>query len=237
VPTFRADVVGIGDAAGDSRLYADVSQFYTPDRERLVEAIVDSLAARGLGPRFVLIGLCAGAYSAFNAAAIDPRIGTAIVINPRVLVWDPELLARRDARMVTRVLKRDSWQRILSGETTPAAVAAIGRTAVVQASRAVVRAPGRLRTKSQADINAERVAGLLDRLQAAGTRTVLAFSGDEPVHDELASGGILGQLERWPAVVVEPLPGFDHTLRPLPAQHACHRLLERELERIIEEPA
>jgi dienelactone hydrolase len=233
VPTFRADVEGIGDAEGDAAIYANVERFYTPDRERQVQAIMDVLEARGLGPRFVLIGLCAGAYSAVHTAAVDDRVIAAIALNPRVLVWDPDLMTRRDARLVKRLLEPGSWRRILSGETEPSRILEIGRIAAAQASRTVLASPARVRYRGKAEPWKQHLEDMLDRSRDKGSRVVLAFSGDEPVHDELEADGILARLDRWPNVVVSDLPERDHTLRPIQAQLAGHELLDRELHRLL----
>jgi hypothetical protein len=73
----------------------------------------------------------------------------------------------------------------------------------------------------------------MDTLRDRGIRLVLAFSGDEPVHDELAADGILEGLDRWPNVELVSLPAADHTLRPLEAQDAAAALLEAELTRLL----
>ena len=139
VRAARVDVAGIGDAEGDPGMYADVGRFYTPDREALVTTILDDLEGRGWGPRFILIGLCAGAYSAFNTAAIDDRVIGVLAFNPKILVWDPDLLARRDALLVTRILEPGSWRRILHGETPISRIVEIGWLAVGRATSAVIR--------------------------------------------------------------------------------------------------
>ena len=237
MPTVRVDLEGIGDAGGDAAMYFDVGTFYTPTRKAQVTAILDALAARGLGPRFVLIGLCAGAYSAFDAAASDARVVTALAVNPRILVWDPAILERRNAFVVREVLELGSWQRILNGETSPARVLQIGRAAAVEAPRAALRYASRLRGTKQRDPWTHQLERMLDTLRAMHTRVVLAFSGDEPMRDELKAEGVLDRLPRWPNVVSTDLPGDDHTLRPIAAQRAFHRFLERELDLLIAEPA
>lgn len=233
IPTVRVDVEGIGDANGDSTLYLDVGNFYTPDREVQVSAILDALAARGLGPRFVLIGLCAGAYSAVNAAVADARVIAALAVNPRLLVWDPAILVRRNAYLVNKVLDRGSWQRILNGETTPARMFAIGRAAAAEAPRAVRRYASRLRGVRPRDPWIERLEGMLDALRESRTRVMLALAGDEPVYDELKADGMLDRLDEWPNLILTRLPGDDHTLRPIAAQRALHRILDRELDLLV----
>ena len=71
---------------------------------------------------------------------------------------------------------------------------------------------------------------MLDRQRAKETRVVLAFSGDEPVYDELTAGGFLARPASWPHLVVTHLPGSDHTLRPVVAQRAFHDMLDHELD-------
>ena len=188
VPAFRVDVEGIGDADGDAGIYADVARFYTPDREPKVIAMMDALEARGIGRRFVLLGLCAGAYSGLNTAAVDKRVMAVIAINPRVLVWDPGLLSRREARLMKRVVRRGSWRRVLTGETSPARVVEIIRTGVIAGARATIAVPARRRERSAPEESARRIVRLFDVLRDLGTRVVLPFSDDEPVYEELEFG-------------------------------------------------
>jgi hypothetical protein len=211
-------------------MYFDVSSFYTAAREAAVIAVIDALEARGLGRRFVLIGLCAGAYSAFNAAATDERVLAAMSVNPRLLVWDPAILKRRNAYLVNKVLEVGTWQRILSGETTPARMLAIGRAAAAEAPRAALRYAGRLGGRHRREAWLDELEAMLDRLRDARIRLVLAFSGDEPLDTELEADGLLDRLDAWPNVELVRLPGDDHTLRPISAQQAFHRMVDRELE-------
>jgi hypothetical protein len=62
----------------------------------------------------------------------------------------------------------------------------------------------------------------------------MAFGEREPLHHELAAGGYLAQLERWPQLQVDELPGAVHTLQSLQAQAAAHAIIDREVERAIE---
>ncbi len=232
MPVIRMDLEGIGEADGDPARYRDVGNFYTAEFGAQVPAILDVLEARGLGPRFVLVGLCAGAYWAFNTGAQDRRVVEAIIVNPRAMVWDLELLTRREARKVKRLRQPDLWRRLLRGDVTGARILEVSRALAATAARTVVRAPARLHKGRSSPVEDPAITRL-DSLRDHGTRVVLAFSGLEPVYDELAADGILDQLGRWPNVVLEELPGSDHTLRPLVAQRALHALLERELDALV----
>jgi alpha-beta hydrolase superfamily lysophospholipase len=234
IPTIRMDLEGIGDADGDPARYADVGNFYTTEMGQQVDAIVEELERRGLGPRFILIGLCAGGYWAFHTAAADSRIVEAIVVNPRAMIWDADLLTRREAAKVGRLREPGVWAGVLRGRVpvsrmvdVSSAMARTARTtAFVKLRRTGDPSPG---AAASATTEAR-----LDALLANGTRVILAFADDEPVYDELKAEGLLDRLGRWPNVVLGHLPGRDHTLRPLVAQRAYHELLDRELDRLTE---
>ncbi len=236
VPMIRMDLEGIGDADGDPDRYRDVGNFYTAEFGAQVGAIIDDLERRGFGPRFVLVGLCAGGYWAFHTGASDGRIVAALIINPRAMIWDADLLSRREARKVQRLLEPALWTRIARGEVGASRMVSVSRAVAGRAAGAVVGAPARLRHRGSGEPAADAVVRLFDALSSLGTRVVLAFSSDEPVHDELAADGILARLDQWPNVVLEQLPGHDHTLRPMIAQQALHRLLDAEFERLVSAP-
>ena len=123
------DLEGLGDADGDPRRYRDVGQFYTPAFGAQVASIVDDLAGAGSGTRFVLVGLCAGAYWGFHTAADDARIVESIILNPRAMIWDDGLLARREAKKVAQVLDGGPGERLASGDIEPSRLVDVSRAA------------------------------------------------------------------------------------------------------------
>ena len=225
VPTLRIDLEGIGDADGDANRYRDVKAFYVPELVDQVGVVVDALEARGLGRRFVLMGLCSGGYWAFQAAVRDERVRAAVLLNSGALVWDDALVTQRASRKVARLHQLVWWRKILRGDVTFARMRPIARAYARHAFRPWART-GRTSYDSGVETSIDRG---LDRLRDAETRLVLAFSQDEALHDELQRDGILARLERWPNVALESLPARDHTLRPIVAQRAVHELLDRQL--------
>ncbi len=127
------------------------------------------------------------------------------------------------------------WRRILRGEVPAARMVEVSRAMARTAARGAANTPRRVRAIGRAR-PADPAEVLFDALASNGTRVVLAFSGEEPVQDELAAAGIVAGLDRWPNLVLETLPGIDHTLRPIEAQRAGRALLERELERLVASP-
>ena len=238
VPSVRMDLEGIGDADGDPDRYRNVGNFYTDEFGAQVGSVLDHLQGRGLGPRFILVGLCAGGYWAFHTGAADQRVVAAFILNPRAMIWDDGLLARREAHKVERLVEPAMWGRILRGEVAPARMLAVSTAAAKSAAGAVASVPGRLVGSRRSETTVDPTVTRFESLHDAGTRVLLAFADDEPVFDELEADGVIRRFGDWPNVTLEHLPGADHTLRPVNAQTALRALLDRELTEVLrDEPS
>ena len=203
-----------------------------------MSAFLDALEARGYGERFVLAGLCAGGFWAFNAADRDPRAVAALMVNPGALEWHPELVKDRNARKLQRLRRRVWWRRVFRGQVKRKNVVAVARATVSQGWHDIASAPRRLTGRGdRPDAVAISVERILDRLRDRDVRVVMAFSDEEPVHAELERDGVLANLDRWPNLEMGVLPARDHTLRPIVAQVAVHELLDRELTRELHQVA
>jgi hypothetical protein len=223
---LRIDLEGIGDADGDADRYRDVTRFYVPDLLlHQVAVVLDALEARGLGDRFMLAGLCSGGYWAFQTAVREQRVSAALLVNAGALVWDDDLVRRREGRQIARVLDPEWQRKILRGDVTMAQM----REIAGDYARNTIRRWLRVRRAPDDQPVETRIRRALDRLRDTRTRLVLAFSADDPLHAELEADGVLSRLEQWPTVDVELLPTRDHTLRPVVAQRALHDLFDRQL--------
>ena len=235
LPTLRVDLEGIGDSDGDAGRYRDVAQFYRDQLDEYIVAFLDALEERGYGDRFVLAGLCAGGFWAFNGADRDERAVAALMVNPGALEWHPELVKDRNAAKLNRLRRVAWWRRILRGQVKRKNVVAVARATASKGGHAAASLPARLvarrRGPASAGVSVERI---LDRLRDRDVRVVMAFSDEEPVRAELERDGVLARLDRWPNMAVEALPARDHTLRPIVAQLGVHALLVRELKRALE---
>lgn len=225
VPTLRLDLAGFGDSEGDASRYTEVGELYDPALVAQVRSVLDGLAARGVPEAFALGGLCSGAYWAFHTALEDPRARAVLALNPRVLFWDPQIDEERESRKAGKALSGESWGRLVRGELSAAQFGVTGRALV----RRAVAAPARRRTRRAAP--PDPLPAALDTLRDRGVPTLLAFSGEEPLHEELDRDGQLAQRDRWPGLHLAELPGAVHTLRPLPAQAVGHAVLDDALRR------
>jgi pimeloyl-ACP methyl ester carboxylesterase len=115
VASLRLDLSGVGD----SPPRADHLSIYELVRREPGEAM-DALAERGFR-RFVLVGLCSGAYSAFHVACDDARVAAAVMIHPEDLSLDgttagTDLSAAWSRRYWTNsVFRPRAWLNLLSG--------------------------------------------------------------------------------------------------------------------------
>ncbi len=230
VTTLRLDLEGLGDAEGDATRYSDVAGLYVPELVAQVSTALDALEADGRPPAFVVGGLCSGAYWAFHTALEDPRVTAVLMLNPRVLFWDPGIEEEREAGKAAKALRGEGWRRLARGEISPAQIPVTAR-ALARRARA---APARRRAAHRAP--SDPLPGALATLERRGVQSLLAFSGAEPLHDELARDGHLARLGEWPSLRLAELPGAVHTLRPLPAQVAAHALLDDALGRRLASP-
>ncbi len=223
VRVVRLDVVGIGDAGGETTPYPKDGSLYSPRLVAQVAAALDALEERKFGERFVLVGLCAGAYWSLQLALEDRRVSAALMINPRQLFWDPDRAPARDFRAL---LTEFSFAR-LRKNATPQRVKALVRWLLATPRRALERLFSR---RAPAD-SVDRV---LERLHASGKRALFLFSEHEPLHRELTRSGALSRIALWEKVMADYVPVRDHTLRPLNSQRQASGVLDRTLELELE---
>jgi alpha-beta hydrolase superfamily lysophospholipase len=235
VSTLRFDAAGIGDSDGDASVLARNAEFYKPEYVEQARAALDELARRGLPQRYVLAGLCAGAYWSAHAAIADTRVAAVMMLNPRTLVFDERAhTARRVRQLRERALLPSTWRRALSGELhlarhleTASSLAALA----ARAPRRGGRGAGPAAHAGEPATPPASVEELFDGLRERGQRGLLLFTGAEVLHHELTARGALGDMSRWPnlELAVRGTDGDTHTLSPVWLQHEVHALLDDAL--------
>lgn len=228
VRTLRLDLEGIGDAEGSHQRLTALAELYRQELVDQVCAALDTLERRGVGERFVLVGLCSGAYWSFHAALRDERVAAAFMLNPQALFWDESLEASRALRR--GVMRTSSWRKLARGQVPLARLRDLAWRAPITLPR---RALGRRAARRRGENELEQA---LDRLRDSDKMLRFVFSGNEPLYEELELEGYMARLARWPNASVEFIPGRVHTLRPLQAQQGAQEALDRALTTVLEQP-
>jgi len=242
VPTLRLDVSGVGDSDGDTLRLARVASLYSKEYVGQALSALDLLAERGLPERVLMLGLCSGAYWSMHAALQDDRIAALALLNPRTLIWDEWVYAvRRSREWRKQLLLGSTWRKVITGDLT---LARHLETARALADRAV-SAPGRTRRRlagsapaahEQSGVASGRIEGVLDTLRDRDQRTLMMFTGQEPLLRDFVEKGLLDRLDRWPNLRVEILgtSADTHTLSPPWLQQHVHTLVDEVLQRELE---
>ncbi len=222
--TLRIDLEALGDSDGSGDPYP-TSKLYSGKFVSQVRAALDHLESLGYPPRFVLAGLCSGAFWSFHGALSDPRVKAVLMINPRALFWDEDLEYARSRRMVGRAFTASMWRRALRGEIPARKAASIVGSAIRSIPR--LRAARRSERRRLAE-----VLSAFDQLSQNHRDVTLVFGENEPLHAELERAGLLDRLDRWPNLELEALHSRDHSLRPIAAQQELAAVLDRSLARL-----
>jgi alpha-beta hydrolase superfamily lysophospholipase len=119
---FRFDAAGLGESLAAPG--ARENRIYTKDSVADVEAAMTLLEKTRHASRFVLVGLCSGAYLAFHATIKDPRVAGQILLSSYAFEWqegDPVAPKMREPFRSTRfyaraLLDHDVWLRALRGD-------------------------------------------------------------------------------------------------------------------------
>jgi hypothetical protein len=114
---------------------------------------------------------------------------------------------------------------LLRREISPASALRLLKLAPASTGRSIRRLLGREPPRDGATIAVD-----LDRMPT-DRRLLLAFSGSEPLREELGALGITDRLGDWPGLELAELPGADHTLRSAVAQRSVAELLDAERQR------
>ena len=214
VPVLRVDVEGIGDADGDGSVYRESDDpFYLPQLTEQARAALDLAVQHGLPDCFILGGLCSGAYWAFQAALADTRVKSVVMLNPRLLFFDPRSERQRELRKLRRFLTPTGLRDADLRKFTLKRAARLG---------------GQLLRPKERCKNS--IAHALEILSARGQNVSMAFSGEEPLHEELRAQVTPVELDRLNVHIGE-LPYKSHTLKPLKAQEAGQEFLDQAIGR------
>jgi dienelactone hydrolase len=223
VPSLRLDLEGIGETDGPVAPYRRTADLYSTRLIAQVRTALDWLQEAGVADRFLLVGMCSGAYWSFHAALLDDRVTSTLMLNPRVVIWDEGLSPARDLRHASyRSLVR------LGRPETRARLYGVVRWFVRRTWRRLASAATHAPPPDSLEVEVEAALG---QLRASGKRTLFLFAANEPLEQDLIRAGAISELADWPSLTVDRIAVASHTMRPHWAQSQANDCLDRALER------
>jgi pimeloyl-ACP methyl ester carboxylesterase len=211
--TLRFDLVGIGDTPPqggrkENDVYSDSG---IADAGRALDWLA---AARGYR-RFLLAGICSGAYVSYYAALADARVEGVMLMNPLTFHWcegDSLEIRTRTTFKSTQFYRRaalqwETWKRAAKGEVH---LRAIARKMAERSWISLKQWPGHW---FQEDSD---VAFGFRRLCSRGARVVLVCGEDDGSCDVVAEhlGRDAGKFRRNSNFRFEMISNTDHTFAP-----------------------
>jgi alpha-beta hydrolase superfamily lysophospholipase len=248
---LRLDLGGLGDSASPHPDYENHP--YPPTMFSDIDFAIRHLQAREGADRVVLLGLCSGAYAAFQSAVhcTNPALVECLMMNPLAFYWREGMPINTSSIVrLSRVhylrqaaLNPRKWLALLSGRTT------LGFTGlarlVLQHWRWQLRGggvPQRSTTEPQSFENGhpvrEDLPADLVRATRAGRRLAFFFGTRDPSHRILMfhARRKVRQLVRYGALSMSFIDGADHTFterapREVLVRSVCEYLVERYRDR------
>ncbi len=233
---LRLDSSGIGDSAsGDLRaeraLYSGQA---IEDVRRVMNVLEKSHGAR----RFLLCGLCAGAFTAFHTAVADSRVSGIVMINLRAFEWHEDDTLEEYQRRTLKpanfyrraALQPRSWIRLAKGDLHTRTIA----TRLLR--RASIRARVTWRQMRDAVRGAGAGPSIADNMKMLcrrGTEVLMIFGSDEPgldvMEEQLGTGA--SRMHDEPLFRVATIAGADHTFTGRAERHELLTMLDEHLPR------
>jgi pimeloyl-ACP methyl ester carboxylesterase len=228
---FRFDVSGFGDSqiapgGSENRLYSKDS---LGDVKTAMTFLTDRFGVR----RFVVIGLCSGAYMAFHSCVEDPRVAGQILLNPQKLDWREgdslELSMRKSFgsnRFYARaLLDRTVWRRALRGEVNVRAVMGIVHERLLAHAKSDLRSlSARLRGRAEPQTEIERAFHAVTR-RGVDTLFVFSWSDGGIDHMERHLGRGARKMREYKNFRLQIVDGADHTFTQVSAQGVLYDLV------------
>lgn len=205
---LRFDVSGICESTP-----ADGAKPNDPHAASLLSDVRDAVERMG-GSSVSLLGLCSGAYAAFQTALADTRVQQIVLLNPQVFHLadgSPKFSQTEQSQAAKyyrqRLFQLDSWKKLLSGKANVRYI-----TGFVTAKAKTTLNRARERVLARVTHAPRGLAGDLHGLLKRGVRIRVVMAEGEPGHEPLMTqlGEDLEAL-RGLGFVLDLTPGPDHT--------------------------
>jgi pimeloyl-ACP methyl ester carboxylesterase len=234
---FRFDVAGLGDsqvAPGGQE-----NRLHTKESVGDIRTAMTFLTEKFGVHRFVLVGLCSGAWLAFHTCIEDLRVAGQILLNPQKLDWREgdslEISMRKSFgsnRFYARALfDKAVWRRAIRGQVNVRAVMGIIRERLATRGKSELKGLiARLRGRVEPQTEIEQAFHAVSR-RGVDSLMVFSFSDGGLDHMEEHLGPGARKMRAHRSFHLEILDGADHTFTPIPSQVALHDLLVSHLSK------
>ncbi len=230
--TFRLDVAGLGESPASPGTREN--RIYTKDSVVDVQSAMTTLGQVCGAHRFVLIGLCSGAYLAFHTAVEDPRVVGQVLLSPYAFEWqegDPVAPTLRKVPFhSTRFYRRrffesSSWFRLFRGDVAVRAIAgALFERVKTRIREDLPTLLDSLRGRNKPQNEVEKAFGAMcDR----GVESLMVLSFEDGGLDMVARylGSDAHRMRRRKNFKFEIVDGSDHTFTSMASQTLLRELL------------
>jgi len=232
IPSLRLDLSGTGDAGGpDEETDADMYSSQVLEDARMALAFLrNHYGAR----RFVIIGLCSGAYTGFHAALVEPEVEGVVLLNPQMLLWTRDATAVTRARnLMKRVPRLAAWKRLFQhrGALLRHVAPTVGGAMVASVSWRTSLLVRNLRRMPDVNPVHAWCENSLDRLTRRGCSLLFVFSGGDHGLDYLQRhlGSDYDDSLRRRGIAMRVVEGTDHSFQPMWSQDALQGIVEEHL--------
>jgi hypothetical protein len=222
VASLRMDVGLIGDSATAASSLS-VAKLHDPQSIRDVSLGIDWLVEAGHS-RPTAVGICSGAYLTLHAAASNPRVAAAVLINQREYLWvegrehAESAAIASEAVYMRSVRSMDKWKRLLAGQTAIGPIiAGLTRRRLKQWKGRAAYVMGALGGKESAK---SIVRQKFLTLQKRGVSVRVVYGAFDEGLEECNSffGRHFKWLKRLSVVKTSTEPSMDHALFLYPAR-------------------
>ncbi len=229
---LRFDTTGLGDSPGTPR--TPENRVYSETAKRDSVRAMDFLARDRGAQRFVLLGLCSGAYVSFYSALADDRVVALVLMNILLFQWKEgdsvEVRKRhmvKSARFYSRAFfGSDVWTRLVRGKVN---VSIVAHGLLEKAWERARHGVGRMLSGDSEVALGFRV------LIGRGTDVLLVFDANDGGRDVIDAhlGTNAVRFRRSRGFRLEVIDGSDHTFSPLWSQEMLLSLLTSHLTNLF----
>ena len=236
---LRVDLSGIGDSPVPDGHAENLA--YPRDGLEDARAAMDFLEETTTSGKFIVAGLCSGGDIAFQLGFKEPRVASAIMMNPRTfLVNDLSMVDSYERARWSReaVARSDSWKNLLSGDVNltrafKLAAPKLKDLVVKRAKRAVTNLMGAVlpNAPSTEQRRETDVPYCLRTMAERGVDTYLFVTEHDPGVDYVDAnyGPAMNALSSIPNYLRTDVKGTDHTFTARWAQEQVSAMITGHL--------